>query len=89
MAGGREDHVQAVGFAGLKIQEMENIIYQAREVFQNEVLPLVIVAVGDSPTIDSGRNALNFVHEADRLLGESLGICEQAKAEMNRYSGGF
>jgi hypothetical protein len=89
MAGGREDHVQAVGFAGLKIQEVENVLMQAREMLNNEALPLVLVAVGDNPIIDSARNALEFTQLMDQKIEELLGIAEQAKAEMNRYSGGF
>lgn len=86
---GREDHVQAVGFAGLKIQETQDVIISAREKLQTEAIPLVIVAVGESPTIDSAQNALQFVHLMDEKLTEALAIGEQAKAEMNRYSGGF
>jgi hypothetical protein len=85
----REDHVQAVGFAGLKIQEAQQLLIAAREKLANEAVPLVIVAVGETPATDSGRNALEMTMSLSDRLDELVGIAENAIQEMNRYSGGF
>jgi len=88
MAEGREGHVEAVGFAGLQIEELENMLLAAREK-QEECLGLVITAVGEQPSTDSGTNAMESVAGMSDRLTELIGMCENAKAEMNRYGSGF
>jgi hypothetical protein len=84
----REEHIQAVGFAGLQIQELQQVILHAQEK-QATCLALVITAVGENPSIDSAQNATAFTASLGDKLTEILGICEQAIAELNRYGGGF
>jgi hypothetical protein len=84
----RDDHVQAVGFAGLQIQELENLIITAKE-RQQECLNLVATAVGEAPVVESARNALEFTAALGDRLDEVAGMCESIKAELNRYGGGF
>jgi hypothetical protein len=84
----RDGHVQAVGFAGLQIEELENMLLAVKEK-QQECLGLVATAVGEQPVVESARNALEFTAALDDRLGELVGMCESIKAELNRYGGGF
>lgn len=84
----REEHIQAVGFAGMQVEELEGLLVAAREK-QQECLGLVITAVGDDPAVESARNAMEFVAGIADRIDEIVGMCESAKSELNRYGGGF
>lgn len=82
-------HFEAVGFASLKIEEAQATIYQAGAQME-EALGAVYNAVGDDPVIESASNASAWTaHMKDVLLPELLRTCENVKAELNRYGGGF
>jgi hypothetical protein len=84
----REPHIEAVGFAGLQVQELQNILMSAKEV-QQEVLGLIISAVGENPVVESAVNAFSYMAAVGDHLDEVIGQCETIKAELNRYGGGF
>lgn len=84
----REDHVQAVGFAGMAVEELEGILRSAADKAE-EVLGIIINAVGEQPSTASGQNALGvFVHVKDTLLPEIFQGCETVKEDLNSYSRG-
>jgi hypothetical protein len=84
----REPHIEAVGFAGIQVQELQNILLASKQV-QQEVLGLIIAAVGEQPVTESGQNALAFTAAIGDQIDEMTGMCETVKAELNRYGGGF
>lgn len=88
MTSSRGEHVNALGFAGMQVEEFEGIVASAKEKLE-EVLGTVINAVGEEPTTEAGQNALSMVSSLTDKLEEIMGICEGAKAELNRYGGGF
>lgn len=81
-------HIEAVGLAGLEIQESENILSAAMERLELAI-GAVINAVGENPTQESGRNALEFAVGAKERMSEIRNMLEQCKAELNRYGSGF
>lgn len=83
------EHHQGVGFAGLQVEELQAVIAHAKEKLENEVMGLIVTAVGDPARTESGQNALAFAGGLVDRLTEDMGICEQIKAELNRYAGGF
>lgn len=84
----RDSHFEGVGFAGIAVQELQNVIAVAREQ-QQQVLGMVIAAVGESPVVDSAQNAVSYAAAIGDQLDDLAGVCEHLKAELNRYSGGF
>ena len=86
--GHRDGHHDAVGFAGLQVQELENILLAAREV-QQEVQGIIISAVGEGTDLETANNAREWIGLVDSKLEELIGLCENIKAELNRYGGGF
>lgn len=85
MGTGYGAHAAAVGFAGLKVQELENDLHEA-ELKHAEVLAMVITVTGDRPMAESARGALEFT---DLLLGsiqDAIRLCEQVKNGLNEYS---
>lgn len=83
------EHHEGVGFAGLQVEELQAIIAQAKEKLENEVLGLIVTAVGEPARTEAGANALAFASGLVDRLEEAIGICEATKAELNRYAGGF
>jgi len=86
--GHRDSHHDAVGFAGLQVQELQNILAAASEVHQ-EAMGIILSAVGEDQPMESGRNALEWMAGIGDKLRELIGICENVKAELNRYGSGF
>jgi hypothetical protein len=84
----REPHFQAVGFAGLIVQELENVLAVAREK-ADEAVGAVYAAVGAVTTVDSARNALEHIASVRDRIPELIAQTEVVKAELNRYSSGF
>lgn len=83
-----QQHVQAVGFAGMAVEELQQQIVGLREKTQ-EVLSTVTNAVGEEPSIESGRNALTLITAVDEMVLELIRRCDAAKEELNRYGRGF
>jgi hypothetical protein len=83
----REEHVQAVGFAGLRIEEFEQTVLSLKEGHQ-ECLGLVNVAVGDTH-VASGQDALVTIASVSQLIDDIVRACEHAKECLNNYSQGF
>lgn len=81
-------HHEAVGFAGMEVEELEGMILAARNRAE-EVLRVIANAVGANPNTESGQNAMAFIAGVKERLEELVGVCESAKAELNRYSSGF
>lgn len=85
---GYEGHIEAVGFAGNEVEELERLIKAAQNK-ADEVTGTVVNAVGDDPRSEAGRNSLDWIINVKEVLGDMVGRCEMIKAELNRYSGGF
>jgi hypothetical protein len=87
--GGYHGHVEAVGFAGLKIQELEDVLLGHRANLFREARSLVEIAVGDQPT---NRDAIRAI-EMTKILGDKLDqamqACEEVKLALNEYSAGW
>lgn len=77
-------HVEAVGFAGLSVQEFENVLVQAKEKHA-EAMAAVVNAVGDSPTGQHSRQAYEWLAGLADGVDEMIGVCENIKAELNAY----
>lgn len=88
MHGGYQDHVESVSAARHEIQEFQNSIAMVAAK-REQVMGVIVHAVGDQPGTESGRNALEMMAAVQDKLDDIVGMCENAKAELNRYSGGF
>lgn len=86
--GQRDGHHDAVGFAVLQVQELENIVLAAKEV-QQEVMGVIMSAVGEATDLESANNAREWTGVIESKLDEIVGLCESIKAELLRYGGGF
>lgn len=85
----RDEHHEAVGFAGQHIEgELLPLILAARERLE-ESTGLVLNAVGQDPNSDAARSAIAFVAGIADKLEECADACHGAIAELNRYGGGF
>jgi hypothetical protein len=49
----------------------------------------IIMAVGQTPFVESAQNAMNFTAECKNRVEEIYNITERVIAELNRYAGGF
>jgi hypothetical protein len=88
MTNPRDGHFEAVGFAALEVEELEQFILLAKEK-AGSVAGSIANAAGASPSSDAGRNALALIAAFPDKLDELLNACEEAKAELTRYGGGF
>jgi len=84
----RDAHVQAVGFAGLQVEELEGQIEALRQRV-DEVKATGINAVGAEPSTDSGRAALVAIDLIKAALAEATEQCEAAKEHFNDYGRGI
>ena len=84
----REEHVQAVGFAGLQVEELETLITGVMDRV-SEVRRIAVNAVGEEPTSESGKSALASIYSIRVSLAEALGSCEAAKRYLNNYGRGI
>lgn len=80
----RDNHVQAVGFAGLAVEELETLIEGIRQRV-DEVKATGVNAVGEVPSTDSGRQALIALDLIKVALSEATEQCEAAKQHFNDY----
>lgn len=87
--GGYQGHVDAVGFAGLKIQELQDVILGVRGNLYREAESLVQVATGQQPTNRDAQRA----QEMTQILGDKFEqihqVCEEIKQSLNDYSSGW
>ncbi len=81
-----QDHVEAIGFAGMQVQELQDLI-QATLIKQGEIVQVVLNAVGEDPVNQHARQAWDWVAGLGQGLEEMVGVCENVKAELNQYSG--
>lgn len=84
----REEHVQAVGFAGIEVEELEQQLSGCREKAE-QVVAVVVNAVGEEPSTDSGRQALRDVRMLRLAISELMARCEEAKQHLNDYGRGI
>lgn len=84
----RDAHVQAVGFAGLAVEELEGKIL-ALHGKMDEIKAMGINAVGEVPSTDSGREALSSLNLIQVALAEAVEMCEAAKRHFNDYGRGI
>ncbi len=84
----REEHVQAVGFAGLKVEELEQALVALTEEV-DLVHGIAVNAVGEKPSTISGRNALESIHLIRVALVDATEACEAAKTHFNSYGKGL
>ena len=87
--GGYSGHVEAVGFAGIKIQELEDVILGHRSNLFREAQSLVQVAVGESPNSREGQRALEMTQILGDKLDQAMQACEEIKQALNEYSAGW
>jgi hypothetical protein len=87
MSDARGIHHEAVGFAGLQIEELEQMLGACQDKAR-EVTGVVHNAIGNSMS-EPAANAANAVAEISVQIGQLISLCEVGKAELNRYSGGF
>lgn len=85
----RDEHNEAVGFAGQHIEnELLPLILAAKDKV-DETVGMVANAVGGNPNAESGQNALGAIAGLTEKLEECANACHLAIAELNRYGGGF
>jgi hypothetical protein len=89
MTSARDSHFEATGLAGAMIQELLNAILHAKEIADNQAMPIIQNAIGAAPSSEAGQNAAGMVQQISEGLEEMAGIANQAIAEMTRYGGGF
>ena len=87
--GGYHGHVEAVGFAGLKIQELEDVLLGHRANLFREAQSLVKIAVGDQPTNRDGQRALEMTEILGDKMDQAMQACEEIKQALNDYSVGW
>lgn len=112
----REAHSEAVAVAINHVRETATLVTSAEvhrrdlgellllvKEKQDQTLGLVAMAVGDSPTTESSRNALEFtqvlgsraeeiqamVAAVDERIKELARICDNVEQELGRYLNGF
>lgn len=83
----REGHFEAVGFAGLKVEEMQAALASVLPIAE-EALGTIANAIGESDR-ESATNAHAFTAEIIDRVTELVGQCENVKAELQRYQSGF
>lgn len=88
MAGPWEMHRLAVNNAAHAIGEVQEAIAIVTD-RQESAMGAVIMAVGQTPNVESAQNAMNFMARVRVLAEEMYSACVQAKAEVERYGGGF
>lgn len=85
---GYEGHRESVGAAQSELEELRNLVHLANEK-REQVVGVVINAVGENPGTESGGNALTAIIEVGTLLDNVLGLCNVATTELERYGSGF
>lgn len=85
----RDRHTEAVGFAGLKVEDMQRSLHVAMEKMSDEVLPAITAAVGAHPDSQAGNEALGMALAVQTGLELMLGTCEAIKEQLNGYSQGL
>lgn len=88
MSNFQHQHVEAIGFAGMEVQELENLVQAAKE-RQGQVLGAILNAVGDSPSNEHARQAYEWIAGLGDGLDEMIGVCENTKAQLNAYGAGI
>lgn len=88
MSGPHGQHQEAVAGAIFAIGELQETISLLTD-RQETAMGAVIMAVGQNPNVESAQNAMNFIAEVRNRVDELFGMTEQAKAELERYVGGF
>lgn len=81
-------HHLAVNNAAHAIGEVQDAIAVVTD-RQESAAGAVIMAVGQNPHVESAQNALNFIAQVRTKAEEMNVLCQQAKAEVERYGGGF
>jgi hypothetical protein len=86
----REEHVQAVGFAGIQVEEIEHGLAVVREEL-SKVRAIIVNAVGDESTAssESGRAALQSFSLVGVNIAEAMDACEATKQHLNDYGRGI
>lgn len=85
---GYDGHVQAVGFAGLQVQELEDLM-QAVKAKYPEVLSHVVIAVGMAPNTELGQRPLAGAQVLAEKIDEVIQVCENIKMTLNEYGSSF
>lgn len=87
--GGYQGHVDAVGFAGIKIQELEDVVLGVKANLYREAESLVQVATG----AQSANRDAQRAQEMTQVLGDKLdqinAVCQEIKQALNDYSAGW
>lgn len=83
-----DQHIQAVGFAGMAVAELQGQILATKESAE-QVLNTIAAAVGDAPRNTDAIEAMAMMNDLIRLIGENGGMCEGIVSRLNAYSGAF
>lgn len=80
----QQDHIQAVGFAGLKIQEVQDALSSVALRLE-EAEATMIRAVGPDPKVVTAQTALGGVLLIRNTLDDLSAVCEEIKGNLNAY----
>lgn len=83
----RDRHYEAAGFAGMQVEETQTALAVAKDNAEAAVLAVSNAAGGANS--EAARNALQFIAHVRDEIDQLTGVCEQVKAELIRYQGGF
>lgn len=85
---GWDGHQQAAAVAGIELQELLNALLLAKGK-QEQAIGSVIMATGESPAVESSRNALECTVAVADDIDRAVGLVTTALAEISRYANGF
>lgn len=83
----REQHVQAVALAVQEVEAFQTLLNVAQEKGENAI-GAIYQAIGQQPTVDSARNALEHTAAARERLPELVGLLEVAADALRLYGQG-
>jgi hypothetical protein len=83
-----EQHHAAVAVARAEVEALMHRLQAASEK-QQEALGAVAMAVGDNPSVDSGRAAFEYVAALADRIDETIRIADNAMQLLDNYGAGF
>jgi hypothetical protein len=84
----QQQHQDAVNLARLEVQSTMRYLGVAREQAENAVAA-VNNAVGQLVSVESARNAFEYIGAVSEAIPELIAKCEVSIQELTRYQGGF
>lgn len=84
----REEHYAAVETAIYSIGEVQEMLSALTERCET-AMGAIIMAVGQTPHVESAQNSMNFTAEMKNRVEEIYRISDHVIAELRRYGDGF